>query len=55
MKNVAIIAAGASLCARRMQRDNADNDAANETAVENTASTDVNIATNDAAATATQR
>jgi len=52
MKNVAIIAAAACALSLGACTKNADNNAANETAVENTASTDVNVATNDAAATA---
>ena len=48
MKKVAIITA--AVCALGLgacNKDNADNNAANETGVENTASTDVNAATND--------
>ena len=41
---VAVLALGLAAC----NKNNADNNAANETAVENTASTDVNAATNDA-------
>jgi hypothetical protein len=40
---VAVLALGLAAC----NKNNADNDAANETAVENTASTDVNAASND--------
>jgi hypothetical protein len=52
MKNVAIIAAAACALALGACTKNADNNVANETVVENTAATDVNVATNDAAATA---
>ena len=40
---VAVLALGLAAC----NKNNADNNAANETAVENTASTDVNAASND--------
>ena len=47
---VAVLALGLAACNK-----NADNNAANETAVENNADYDVNAATNDAAAAADQQ
>ena len=52
MKKVAIVTAAACALALGACTKNADNTAANETAVENTASTDVNVATNDVTANA---
>ena len=53
MKKVAIVTAAVlALGLAACTKNNADNNVANETAVENTAATDVNAATTDANATA---
>jgi hypothetical protein len=53
MKKVAIVTAAVlALGLAACNKSNADNNAANETAVENTASTDVNAAGNDVTANA---
>jgi len=53
MKNVAIVTAAVlALSLAACNKNNAENNAANETAVENTATTDVNAAGNDVTANA---
>jgi hypothetical protein len=48
MKTVAVTVAVLALGLAACNKTGADNNAANETVVENTATTDVNVATNDA-------